>query len=138
VIKLRRTHKLIVALCLLLVFGLQAQASFACQIADYSGPLENCCCDEQEIPGIAADGEPPCCDYSQGVVVKGSDPAQENEAIAVGGSIDYEFDPPPALLAFVSFWLHPRLSAEPLHPLYAVPVHPLGIETYLATQRLRI
>lgn len=139
VIMLRRTNKSIVTLFLLLVFSLQVQASFACKIADYSGPAENCCCDgngEQQRDVVVEDGSA-CCEHSQNVGVKGSDPAQDNEPVTVSKS--FELDLPPVLVALVAIWLdQPLLPSSPIHDLADVPPHSLGTQTYLATQRLRI
>lgn len=135
---LRRTNKASIAFFLLLVFGLQVQASFACTIADYSGPVASCCCGDEQMPDITLDDNPPCCEYSQGVVVKGSDPAQKSEALATGGSFEFKFDPPPVFFALLAIWLEPRPYSQPIASLDFVPVHALGTQTYLATQRLRI
>lgn len=136
---LRRTHKSIVALFLLLVFGLQVQASFACKIADHSGPAESCCCDGkgEEQRDVVMDDGAACCEHSQGVVIKGSDPAQNNEPVTPNKS--FELDLPPVLIAFVAMWLdQPLLPSRPVHYLADVPPYNLGTQTYLATQRLRI
>lgn len=124
---------------LLLVFGLQVQATFACEMADYSGAAEDCCCDDRgdRQRDTAMDGTSACCEYSQGLVVKGSDPAQDNAPITVGKSM--ELEPPPVLLAFVAIWFNqPLLPTKAIHGQTVIPPLTSGTQTYLATQRLRI
>ncbi|MCW8195705.1 hypothetical protein F6455_12990 [Proteobacteria bacterium 005FR1] len=136
---LRKSYKSIVALLLLFVFGLQVQASFACKIADHSGPVEQCCCEAtgDKQPEMDMGDSSGCCELSQNFVVKGSDPAQEHEPALPDRSSD--LDLPPVLFALVAIWIDQQLPpAKPGYGLTAVPPHTLGTATYLMTQRLRI
>jgi hypothetical protein len=131
--KLRRTRQSVAAILLLLVFSLQVQATFACELADYRGAVKDCCCHSDDPQPDMMPAEPAsCCEYSQEVQVKGSDPAQENEPVIPGKSL--ETKPPPILFAVIATWLL-EIETSSAVVLTATSDPPLsaGTRTWLAT-----
>lgn len=136
--KLRRTRQAIAALLLLLVLGLQVQLTFACEVADYHGAIENCCCHSEDPEPAMIPADPAgCCSYAQELSLKGADPAENREAIALGKSPDIEA--PPLLIAALVVWLtEASSSAAPAIAATPDSLQSPGTRTWLATQRLRI
>jgi hypothetical protein len=145
---LRNVHKSFASFLLLLVFGMQVQATFACEMANYSGSIDDCCCGEghpQEAPPKAVmdmdvmdmdDGEP-CCHHDLNLVVKGSDPEHGDAPLTVAKSVELKLSP--ILLTLFITWLdEPALTTPSLTGDAAGPPPTPGNRTYLTTQRLRI
>lgn len=127
---------------LLLVFGLQVQATFACEMTEHNGAAENCCCeDSTRHPndiGNNVGEKSSCCEFSQDLVVKGSDPEQNNEPVAPPKAT--EIKSPPVLLAVATLWLNqPSITSKlPNRETADSSFFSPGRLTYLTTQRLRI
>jgi len=124
-------------LCALL---LQVQSVFACQMMDNSGPIEQCCCDDESSPaavGEAQHSAMQCCDYGLEVSMD-VDIDEDHPVLLTSHS---SLDPPPIAVYFILAALWPELEqtspAPALWDLDSQPAHP-GTETWLSTLRLRI
>jgi hypothetical protein len=134
-------HKRATIALMLLGLLFQVQIVFACQMMEYSGPINPCCCGEMATPEktdndhVETSG---CCDISGELVFKAIDLEGEEPVALQSGSAS---ELPPATLVFILASLWPQLVSTPpsesLRHLDADPGSP-GTATYLSTLRLRI
>ncbi len=134
-------QKKVTVAIMLLSLLLQVQTVFACEMMDYNGPIEHCCCDEMESQKKESndlDGTSDCCDIHGELFFKASD-LQGDEPIILQANPAFELPQATLIFLLVSLWPdinHPKFSPDLWH-LDADPGNP-GTATYLSTLRLRI